>query len=58
MAASDPVSYTHLDVYKRQELARSSARRSARFLKAFPTMRFGRHIDILEELRERIHVRR
>lgn len=41
-----------------EELARSSARRSARFLKAFPTMRFGRHIDILEELRERIHVRR
>ena len=45
-----------LDRY--EELARSSARRSARFLKAFPTMRFGRHIDILEELRERIHVRR
>ena len=41
-----------------EDLARSSARRSARFLKAFPTMRFGRHIDILEELRERIHVRR
>lgn len=41
-----------------EELARSSTRRSARFLKAFPTMRFGRHIDILEELRERIHVRR
>ena len=41
-----------------EELASSSARRSARFLKAFPTMRFGRHIDILEELRERIHVRR
>lgn len=41
-----------------EELARSSTRRSARFLKAFPTMRFGRHIDILEELRERIHARR
>ena len=35
-----------------EELARSSTRRSARFLKAFPTMRFGRHIDILEELRD------